>query len=73
MATFKAIEMSLSKGEPTGRVELYTARNVKAAAKKVLYTRRLKSGRCKLGPTGRVVNCGDKVWVVKSGGPKKVR
>lgn len=60
---FLAVEMDVETGERTGRVEVYRARTAGEAAKKVLYTRRLKDGRCRLGPTGRVVDCGSRAWV----------
>lgn len=65
MARFKAVQVRIETADPTGRVEYYQARGKKDAAKKVLYTRRLKDGRCKLGPTGLVVSCSDGMaWVI---------
>ncbi|MCI0563913.1 MAG: hypothetical protein MN733_36020 [Nitrososphaera sp.] len=64
MPLFRAIELSVDSADPTGRVEYYQARGKKAAAKKLLYTRRLQDGRCKLGPTGLVVSCGKTAWVI---------
>ncbi len=64
MASFKAIELNIQTGTPTGRVEYYTAKNKKEAGRKLLYMRKLKSKRCRLGPTGLVVACGVTAWVL---------
>lgn len=64
MPLFKAVELAVETADPTGRVEYYRARGKKAAAKKLLYTRRLKNGRCRLGPTGLAVSCGKMAWVI---------
>lgn len=64
MPLFRAVELAVDTGDLTGRVEYYQARGKKAAAKKLLYTRRLKNGRCRLGPTGLVVSCGKTAWVI---------
>jgi hypothetical protein len=65
---FLAVEMDLDTGKPTGRREIYLARNAKEAGKSLLHTRRLTDGGCRLGPTGLVVTCGSRVWVTL---PKK--
>jgi hypothetical protein len=66
MPSFLSIEMDLKKGEPTGRVETYIARNIKQAVKKVHYYHSLSRAKCKIGPSGRTVVCGrNRVYVVK--------
>jgi hypothetical protein len=65
MSIFRAVQVRIETADPTGRVEYYQARGKKDAAKKLLYTRRVKDGRCKLGPTGLVVSCPDGMaWVI---------
>lgn len=62
---YKAVQLEVKTGEPTGRLEHYVARGKKEAAKRLLYTRRIKNGRCRLGPTGLVVSCVDgTAWVI---------
>lgn len=74
MPSFKAIELFVESGEPTGKVEHYTARNKKEAARKVLYTRRLKQGRCRIGATGLVISCSnDKAWVLMKESKRRKR
>lgn len=60
---FWAVEMDLNTGKPTGREEVYLARNAKEAGRMLLSTRRLSDGRCRLGPTRKVVACGARAWV----------
>lgn len=66
MPLFKAVQIEIDSGKSTGRKEWYFAKNSKDAARQLLYTRKLKHSKCKLGPTGRVVaNCGDGTsWVI---------
>lgn len=77
MAMFRAVQLVVDTGKPTGRVEWYLAHGVKDAGKMLLYTRRLKNARCRLGPTRRVVSCPDgTAWVVvaeRAPGPTRAR
>jgi hypothetical protein len=62
---FRAVQVEISTGRETGKVESYRARGKRDAAAKLLYTRRLKHARCRLGPTGLVAACGDgTAWVI---------
>lgn len=74
MARYKAVQMNVETGAPTGAVETYVARGRKEAVRKVLYTRRLRSRACRLGPTGSVVRCPDgTAWAVVPERPPKGR
>ncbi len=66
MPLFMAVQIETDTGRQTGRKEAYLARNAQDAARQLLYTRKLKHSKCKLGRTGRVVaNCGDGTsWVI---------
>jgi hypothetical protein len=62
---FRAVQVEVKTGRETGKVESYRARGKQAAARKLLYTRRLKDARCRLGPTGLVATCADgTAWVI---------
>jgi len=63
--TFRAVEMNVDRGEPTGRVEYYTARDLPEAVQRVLYTKSLKRRGCVIGRSGRTVICGNLTYVVK--------
>lgn len=65
---WKALEMSLLSGQPTGREEEYLARSPQEAAKMVLYQRRLSDRSWRLSPTKLVVSrpTGDKAWIIES-------
>lgn len=62
--SFIAVEMDPNTGRETGRVETYMAETAKGAAQSLLYTKRLKDGRARLGPTGLVVFTKGKAWSV---------
>jgi hypothetical protein len=49
---------------PTGRSESYIADTAEEAVRKVLYTRQLRSGNARVGPTGRVVHDDRSSWTV---------
>jgi hypothetical protein len=63
---FRAIEMDVERGEPTGRVEYYTARDLPGAVQRVLYTKSFKHRGCTVGRSGRTVICGNLTYVVRS-------
>lgn len=65
MPMFRVVQITIETAERTGRSESYVARGKKEVARKLLYTRRVKDGRCRLGPTGLVVSCPDgTAWVI---------
>jgi hypothetical protein len=62
---FQVVQITIETAERTGKAEYYLARGKKDAARKLLYRRRVKDGRCRLGPTGLVVSCPDgTAWVI---------
>lgn len=64
MANFLAKEFDAEALTLTGVVETYIADDAYHAARKVLYTRSLKDGGSRLGPTRLTVYCGGKGWVI---------
>lgn len=71
MPMFKVVQITIETAERTGRSKYYVARGKKDADRKVLYTRRVKDGRCRLGPTGLVISCPDgTAWVITKRGKR---
>ncbi len=64
MKAFKADEFDLATMTPTGSQEIYLAESAEDAAKKCLYTRRLRNGNASLGPSKRVVYDGRTAWTL---------
>jgi hypothetical protein len=59
MITYDAFEFNADSMEETGVIETYQANNIFQAVEKCLYTHSLKNGKTFIGPTGRVVYCGN--------------
>lgn len=61
---YKAIEFDKETCQTTGRQEFYNAKDIDEAVGQVLYTRQLGNGSAFIGPTGRVVYCGNLGYAV---------
>ncbi len=62
--TYLAVEFHADTIEETGAVETYMADSLKDAVHKVLYTKQLKNGNARIGPSGSVVHAGKTAWSV---------
>jgi hypothetical protein len=65
-ASFTATEYTVTEHAiaETGCVEWYSADTIDEAVRKCLYTKQLSNGKAFVGPTGRVVHCGEHQWCV---------
>ena len=64
MPLFKASEFNSVDIYSTGNEEIFEAKDINEAVKKVLYCRKLKNGKSFIGPSGRVVHSGVFGWAV---------